>query len=134
MINKMMTRIALMFILLAITKNLVNAKDSSSDQQPLTNLDGVLKQANGLKVDSIVDGKLASNVTNTLNEMALNLRKMFVENRRLSSQVQDVLQRMQNVTGINATNTISKIQQQASNVSSLNNVNLNGIVSRFQSP
>lgn len=127
----------LILLLVFFTSNQpnINAKEAGN-QQPLSQLDKILKQTNNVRVDSVVDSKLASNVTQTLNEMAMNLRKMFMENRRLSNQVQDVLQRMQNVTGVNATNTISSIQQQAPNVTSLtnqlNNINLSSVASRFQ--
>lgn len=106
--------------------------------QPLANFDKILKQASGVKVDAIVDNKLASNVTNALNDMAQNLRKMLVENRRLSMQVQDLMSRVQNVTGVNATNTISAIQQQATNMSSVNGLsglggqmNMGSLMQRF---
>lgn len=113
------------------------AKEAGSQSnQPLGALDKVLKQASTIRMDSVVDNKLASNMTNTLNEMAMNLRKMFMENRRLSSQVQEVMTRVQNVSGINATNTISNLQQQAPNITSLanmaNSMNLTNTLARFQ--
>lgn len=114
-----------------------SAKDANQGgNPPLGNLDKVMQQANGMKFDAITDSKLASNVTNALNEMAMNLRRMFAENRRLTAQVQDVLQRVQNVTGVNATTTVGSLQQQASNMSNLSNMggNLNNFMSRFQVP
>lgn len=140
MIGKMVAQLtlteSLLILLLVTSSEQSQAKESPGvQQQPLAQLDKVIRQANGIKVDSIVDSKLASNVTNTLNEMALNLRKMFMENKRLSNQVQDVLQRMQNATGVNATSTINGLQQQASNMSSmsnLNNLNVNNMMARFQ--
>lgn len=82
-----------------------------------------------------MDNKLIGNVTNTLNDMAMNLRKMFAENRRLSSQVQDVIQRVQNVTGV-TNNTMKAIQQQALTNGnqanySLNNLNISSLLPRF---
>lgn len=138
--NKYSTFLSISEILLLLvffTSNQSNAgAKEATNQQPLSQLDKILKQTNSGRVDSVVDSKLASNVTQTLNEMAMNLRKMFMENRRLSNQVQDVLQRMQNVTGVNATNTISSVQQQNLNVTSLtnqlSNVNLSSVASRFQ--
>ena len=104
------------------------AQNNANNNQPLAGLDRMLKQANGVKVDAMVDNKLAANVTNALSEMALNLRKMFVENRRLSQQVQELINRVQNATGVNATNTIANMQQQASNFSGLaNNLNLRSL-------
>lgn len=127
----------LLLLVLLVTCHQAEAKENSNNQQqeqPLANLDKVIRQANGIKIDPLMDSKLASNVTNTLNDMAMNLRKMFMENRRLSSQVQDVIKRMQNATGVNATSTVNSFQQQATNLTSLNNLNLNNVVSRFQNP
>ena len=104
------------------------AQGANQQVQPLANLDKMLRQANGVKVDAIVDNKLASNVTNALNDMAQNLRKMFVENRRLTMQVQDLIGRVQNVTGVNATNALGTIQQQAANMSNASSFGgLNGL-------
>lgn len=117
-------------------KEAANKNSNQGQQQaPLGNLDNMLKQANGVKVDAIMDSKMASNVTNALNDMAMNLRKMFMENRRLSNQVQEVLQRVQNATGVNATNAIGNAQQQAANFSSgnLNLTNLSTLMPRFSS-
>lgn len=121
------TMAILVFVLVAST--IVQAKEpqnnANGNNQPLAGLDRMLKQANGVKVDAIVDNKLASNVTNALNDMAMNLRKMFAENRRLNQQVQELVTRVQNATGVNATNTFGNLQQQASNFSNLaNNLNL----------
>lgn len=77
-------------------------KETQPQAQPLAGLDKMLKQANGVKLDAIIDNKLASNVTNALNDMAQNLRKMFIENRRLTMQVQELVNRVQNATGVNA--------------------------------
>ena len=108
-----------------IATTLIQAKETQQNNQPLAGLDRMLKQANGVKVDAIVDNKLATNVTNALNEMAMNLRKMFAENRRLNQQVQELVNRVQNATGVNATNTFGNLQQQASNFSNMaNNLNL----------
>lgn len=133
------SEILLLLVFFSSNQSDVGAKEAtSSNQQPLSQLDKILKQTNNIRVDSVMDSKLTSNVTQTLNEMAMNLRKMFMENRRLSNQVQDVLQRMQNATGVNATNTINSLQQQTPNVTSLtnqlNNINLNNLTSRFQIP
>lgn len=133
--SRLATPEAVLLLALLITCQCIEAKENSNNQQqeqPLANLDKVIRQANGIKIDSLMDSKLASNVTNTLNEMAMNLRKMFMENRRLSSQVQDVIKRMQNATGVNATSTVNSFQQQATNLSSLSNLNLNNVVSRYQ--
>lgn len=110
-----------------------NGPQQPQQQQPLAALDKILKQANGVRVDAIVDNKLASNVTNALNEMALNLRKLFMENRRLTSQVQEVIQQVQNVTGVNATSAIKTMQQQTANMSTFNtsNINLGNLMPRF---
>lgn len=131
-----MPRIVLLSLALAfISIGLVCvAKESTgnSQQQPLANLDKILRQTNGVQIDAIMDNKLATNVTNALSDMASNLRKMFAENRRLSVQVQDVLNRVQNATGVNATKTISSLQQ--ANVTSLSSqLNLGNLVSRMQS-
>lgn len=108
-----------------------NQAKETKNEQPLANLDKIMRQANGVKLDSVMDPKLTSNVTNTLNEMAMNLRKMFMENRRLSSQVQDVLQRMQNATGVNVTNSMNNLQQQATSMNA-SNINLNNLIPRMQ--
>lgn len=109
---------------------------TGDNSAPLANMDKVMKVASNVKFDSITDPKLASNVTNALNEMANNLRKMFMENRRLSAQVQDVLQRVQNATnstGTNATATVANIQKQANqNMPNMTNLNLNNLMPRFQ--
>lgn len=110
----------------------VDAKESN--QQPLGNLDKVLQQVNGTQMtETLMDAKLASNMTNALNEMAMNLRKMFAENRRLTVQVQDVIQRVQNATGVNSTTALGKANQQA--LLNLSNPNsINNLLSRFQVP
>lgn len=139
MINEFVSNLtisrAVLLLLLIASSHDIEAKEAASQtagQQPLGQLEKVLKQTNGIKMDAIMDQKLASNVTNALNEMALNLRKMFVENRRLTSQVQDVLQRLQNTTGVNATSTFNTIQQQAANPAVINNItNLSSMASRF---
>lgn len=87
--------------------NQTNSVDSR--QQPLANLDKVLKQASEVKVDAIADPKLTANLTNMFSEMANNMRKMLMENKRLQVQVQETLARVQNTTGFNAT----ALQQQA---------------------
>ena len=130
--------ISLLASLLAVSVLLVEIVKTdevrAGNQQPLAELDKMLKQANGVKVDAIVDNKLASNVTKVLNDMATNLRKMFVENRRLNVQVQDLFSRVQNATGVNATNTFGSIQQQASNISALTgHMNVSSLMQRFVS-
>lgn len=131
----LVTSALLSFVDLVLTRE---ASGANQQVQPLANLDKVLKQASGVKVDAIVDNKLAANVTNALNDMAQNLRKMFVENKRLTMQVQDLMGRVQNVTGVNSTNALGAIQQQAANMSNvgalsgLNNpANLGSLLSRF---
>lgn len=106
-------------VLLADTSS--SAKESNNNNQPLAGLEKVLKQVSSVKAESIVDNKMANNVTSTLNEMAMNLRRMFVENRRLNQQVQELVTRVQNTTGLNATSTIGSLQQQTPNLSSLSN-------------
>lgn len=130
--RSMVPEVVLLLVLLTTCQN-VRAKENTNNQQqqqPLASLDKVVRQANGIRLDSLMDNKLASNVSITLNEMAMSLRKMFMENRRLSSQVQDVLLRVQNATGVNATSTINNLQ--ATNISSLSDMNLNKAISRFQ--
>ena len=129
-------------LLLCLTLNSIESAKglpqtgSGNSQQPLSNLDKIVRQTNGLRIDSILDNKMASNVTSTLNEMAMNLRKMILENRRLSSQVQEVLVRVQNVTGLNATSAVSNLQQQASSVPNISNpmgqFNVSSLMSRSQ--
>lgn len=146
-VNQLSLTSALLTLLLVSSslRRDVDAKEAGNRQQtnnnnnqPLANLDKVLKQANGIKVDAIMDPKLASNVTNALNEMAINLRKMLTENRRLSSQIQEVVQRVGNATGVNATTAMNGMQQQTSNLTGLvNTANLNSLtslMSRFQVP
>lgn len=96
--------------------------NQNAGNQPLANVDKIMKQANNMRMDSLVDSKLASNMTNTLNDMAMNLRKMFMENRRLSSQIQEVMSRVQNATGVNATSAMNNLQQQASNMTNMTNL------------
>lgn len=95
---------------------------ANSAQQPLANFDKIMQQVNGVKLDGIVDGRMTSNVTNALNEMTLNLRKMVAENRRLQAQMQELLNRVQNATGVNAT-AVNNLQQQAATVTNLTNPN-----------
>lgn len=100
--------------------------------QPLSNLNHLLKQNNNIKLDTIVNDKMVSNMTIAFNEMALNFGKMLGENKRLSNQIQEVVQRVQNVTGVNANSTIKNIQQQANNSNmSLASFNLNNLIPRF---
>lgn len=113
---------------------LVEAKDNraqSNDNknQPLGNLDKLLRQSNApMRIDNLMDNKLATNITNMLSEMALNMNKMVLENKRLTSQLQEVITRVQNSTGINGTNAITKLQQQAPNITtSLNDISLNNL-------
>lgn len=135
-----MTRLFLLHVIFALALSsvglqaLLAAKEptGNNQQQPLANLDKILRQANGVQMDAIMDNRLAANVSNALNDMALNLRKLFTENRKLSMQVQDVLNRVQNATGVNATKTLSNLQQ--ANVTSLSNqLNLGNVVARMQS-
>lgn len=130
----------LIVVAIAVAAATVLAKEAqnnaNNNNQPLSGLDRMLKQANGVKVDAIVDNKLAQNVTNALNEMAMNLRKMISENRRLNQQVQELVNRVQNATGVNATSTFGNLQQQASNFSnmanSLNLQSMSTMLPRFQ--
>lgn len=128
---------ALIFVYLNNSGQALAKRDTNQTgngpQQPLANLDKILSQFSGAKVDPIVDNKLAANVTNVLNEMATSLSKMFMENRRLTSQLEETMRRVQNATGMNATNAIGSIQQQMANMSSLGaNINLSTLVPRFQ--
>lgn len=111
------------------------AQGTNQQVQPLAGLDKMLKQANGVKLDAIVDNKLATNVTSALNDMAQNLGKIFIENRRLNMQVQDLISRVQNATGINAASTLGAIRQQATNMSSIHglggNANLSSLMQRL---
>jgi len=86
--------------------------NQAQNQQPLAGLDRILGQAQSFRMDSLpmIDTRVASNVTNVLNDMALNLRKIVMENQRLSTQVQELLNRVQNSTGFNATNTLGNLQ------------------------
>lgn len=127
------TELLLLLTLLTSNHADVEAKGPSTTPQPLASLDKMLSQVNGVKVDAIMDPKVTSNVTNLLNEMAMNMRKVLFENRRISSQVQDVLHRVQNATGVNATTAINNMQQPLANASNLTNMNnLNNVLSRFQ--
>lgn len=129
--NKLL--IVSLLLIASIIQASSGAKEGASNQQqPLANLDKVLRQTNGVQIDAIVDNKIASNMTTMLSDMASNLRKMFMENRRLSMQVQDVLNRVQNATGVNATKALSSIQQQGTNATNLGNLNLGNVVSRMQ--
>lgn len=137
MLRSAIPEVVLLMLLLTVFHYTTAKENTNNQPQPLENLDKVIRQANGMKFDSMMDSKLASNVSTTLNEMAMNLRKMFMENRRLSSQVQDVLKRMQNATGVNATSAINNFQQQTNltslnNLSNLSNTNLSSVLSRFQ--
>lgn len=130
LINLTISEALLLVLYLTGNLNEISAKENqSANNDQLSNLSQLLKQTNGVKVDALMDNKLLSNVSSTLNDMAANLRKMFAENRRLSSQVQDVLQRVQNVTAVN-NNTLKAFQQQAAN-SSLGGFNLTNIMPRF---
>jgi hypothetical protein len=120
-----MTVAILVLVLVVTAANQGKESQNNANNQPLSGLDKMLRQANGLKIDAIVDNKIASNVTNALTEMANNLRKMMMENRRLNQQVQELVIRFQNVTGANATSSLGNLQQQASNFSNLaNNLNM----------
>lgn len=91
-----------------------NSKQQQQQQQPLAGVDKMFRQVNGNL--SQFDSVAMSNMTNVLNEMAANLRKMFSENKKIQQQMQEVLNRVSNNTGINATNAMTNIQQQAANV------------------
>lgn len=96
-----------------------------TNNQPLANIDKLIRQANGtVKLDNLLDPKLAANITSVFNEISLNLNKMMVENKRLSSQIQEVVQRVQNSTNLNATAAfVNKVQQQYPNTPSFNPMN-----------
>lgn len=106
-------------------------KDNQKKNEPLSNVNEALKQASSIKVDQVMGEKMMANMSIVLNEMAANLRKMFAENKRLNNQVQEVLQRVQNVTGVNATSTIKNLQQQSTaNMTYLNSLNLSTLMPR----
>ena len=109
-------------------------KQPSSNNQPLANLDKVLRQTNNVANEALANTKLVSNMTNALNDMAAKLRKMFAENRRLNTQIQSLVTRVQNSTGLNTTTTSlnNTIQQQAANLSSLaKSINMTNLIPRF---
>lgn len=111
-----------------------------STAAPLANLDKLLRQTNSqVRIESLMDSKMANNMTSILNDMVMSMNKMVLENKRLSTQVQEVLNRVQNSTGVNGTTTLTKLQQQApSMTSNLNDLglsnfsNLTNLASRFQ--
>lgn len=112
----------------------------ASTAAPLANLDKLLRQTNSqIRIENLMDSKMANNITSVLNDMVMSMNKMVLENKRLSSQVQEVLNRVQNSTGINGTTTLTKLQQQGPSMTSnlndlgLNNFNnLTNLASRFQ--
>lgn len=132
---QLMVLIVSVCLLFAYFQNVstVQAKDSKTgsvnqaagQQQPLAGFDKILGQASVVRMDTFTDNRMTSNLTNALNEMALNLRKIVVENRRLNTQVQELMSRVQNSTGINATSTIGNLQQQAANLPNLANSPMN---------
>lgn len=97
---------------IAANKTTAETLSKQQRQQPLANLDKVIKQASEVKMDAITDPKLTSNLTSVFNEMANNMRKMFMENKRLQMQVQETLVKVQNATGINATTIQSQMTNQ----------------------
>lgn len=97
------------------------SKDSRS--QPLSSLDKIMKH-------NTIDEKTVSNMTFALNEMALNLGKMLSENKRMTSQLQEVMQRVQNVTGVNTNSTIKNLQQADMANISLASLNLLNLIPR----
>lgn len=112
----------------------------TSTAAPLGNLDKFLRQTNSqIRVENLMDSKMANNITSVLNDMVMSMNKMVLENKRLSTQVQEVLGRVQNSTGLNGTTTLSKLQQQSpSMTASLNDLglqsfnNLSNLANRFQ--
>lgn len=114
--------IEVILIITLASRGTISAKESNNpkqqQQQPLANVDKIIRQASGNlgQLDSVIDPKAVSNMTNVLNEMAANLRKMFSENKKIQQQMQEVLNRVSNTTGINATNAMTTMQQQAANI------------------
>lgn len=107
------------------SKDKSTARETANENQPLTNLDKILRQTNNsIRVDNLMDNKLVSNLTNILNEMSQTMSKMIIENKRLTSQIQEVVNRVQNTTGTNAPITLGKLQQQAPNITSSINENI----------
>lgn len=130
--------IAVVLYVAAIYSALALLKETSTSA-PLSNLDKILKQTNSqIRVDNLMDSKMANNITSVLNDLMMSINKVVLENKRLSSQVQEVLTRVQNTTGIDSA-TLGKIRQQAPNMTSgLNDMgmgnlnNLNNIAGKFQ--
>lgn len=122
--------LAIISTVLLISNSLEGAKEKQANKdQPLSNLDNLLRQQNApMRIENLVDSKMANNITNVLNEMAFSMNKMILENKRLSSQLQDVLNRVQNSTGVNAPAAIARFQQQAPNITSnLNDFSLTNL-------
>ena len=115
-------KITLIIVLVALIASglLVRAATkpgSDNRNQPLGNFDKMLRQSNiSTRVEGLMDNKLATNTTNLLSEMTLNMNKIILENKRLSSQLQEVVNRVQNTTGISPSVTVNRLQQQAPNM------------------
>lgn len=122
-------------VVLVITlasRGILSAKDAKDQrQQPLSNADAMLREVNqsGLRG---VNQKALANMTDLLNDMAANMRKMFSENKKMQQQMQEVLARVSNATGVNATGVAASVQERAANVP-MNLTTVNGLGSLLPS-
>lgn len=113
--------VEVILIITLASRGIISAKESNNSkqqqQQPLASVDKMIRQASGNlgQVNAAIDEKTVNNMTSVLNEMAANLRKMFMENKKMQQQMQEVLTRVSNGTGINATSVMTTMQQQAAN-------------------
>lgn len=140
--NKLgLIEVLLLFLFISSGRREIHAKENQGDnkqqnQQPLANIDKLLRQNNGLRLDSFTDGPMASSLSKAFTESLSGFRRIF-EDKKVVAQFQENVQRVQNTTGVNATNLITNLQKQASssNLTNLtNNVNLTNIASRLQNP
>lgn len=134
--------ITIFCLVISTTLTMGFLKDGNANSnQPMSNLDKLIRQSSAqVKLDNLLDSKLTSNLSSVLNEVAMSINKMVLENRRLTAQVQEVMARVQNTTGINGTTTMVRIQQQTPNMTkSINQLSLSNmksineaLASRFQ--
>ena len=71
--------------------------------QMLGQVTNITAQANSAAKNNLVDKQTTANMSNALNELVANMRKVLADNKKLQSQLQEATQRVSNVTGV-ATN------------------------------
>lgn len=115
-------------VILVITLASRGIASSKDQNQPLSNAEKMLRDMNLTRVMS--DPKEVNNMTNMLSDMAANMRKMFAENKKMQQQMQEILTRVSNTTGINATGMASTVQQRTESVP-LNLTSITGSLSNM---